>query len=111
MPRRVRAAIPLGVLVLICAGPARPWGPAGHHIIAIIAEQQVSPGVREKIQTLLMDGRYSMQDISTCADQLRSASRAGGVAGDELCQVIAGDVPATNGTWHYIQIPVPTKAK
>ncbi len=85
--------------------------PAGHHIIAIIAEQSVSPEVREKIRALLMDGRYSMLDISTCADQLRSASRAVGVAGDEMCQVIAGEVPATSGTWHYIQIPVPTNAK
>jgi hypothetical protein len=110
MPCRIRSTIGLGLVSLLVAVPAWSWGSSGHHIIAIIAEQRLSPGVREKIRTLLMDGRYSMLDISTCADQLRSNSRGPDRPGDAMCQTLAGDVPPTNGTWHYIDIPVPTKA-
>jgi hypothetical protein len=28
-----------------------------------------------------------------------------------MCRSLAGEVPSTNGLWHYIDIPVPTKAK
>ena len=107
---RTRSTIALGLLFLLIAAPGWSWGSSGHHIIAIIAEQRLSPGVREKIRTLLMDGKYSMLDISTCADQLRSASRGKGSPTDDMCQTLAGDVPPTNGTWHYIDIPFPTKA-
>lgn len=106
---RIRSTIALGLVSLLVAVPAWSWGSAGHHIIAMIAEQRLSPAAREKIRALLMDGKYSMVEISTCADQLRSTSHADPSA--QMCQTLAGDVPPTNGTWHYIDIPLPTNAK
>jgi hypothetical protein len=91
------------------AAPAWSWGFVGHRIIAVIAEQRLSPPAREKIRKLLMDGQNSLADISNCADQLRATDR--NRPEDDLCRMLAGAVPPTNATWHYIQIPVPTEAK
>jgi S1/P1 Nuclease len=96
------------LVTLLVAAPAWPWGFTGHRIIALIAEQRLSTPVREKIRKLLMDGKYSLADISVCADRLRDTDRER--PEDEMCRSLSGAVPATNGTWHYIQIPVPTKA-
>jgi S1/P1 Nuclease len=90
--------------MLTLAATASCWGPAGHKIVAIIAEQRLSPQVRDKIRKLLMDGQYSMADIASCADAIRGTPRPG----QEMCQPLAGSVPSTNGLWHYIDIPVPT---
>jgi nuclease S1 len=111
MPRRVQVTVARVLVSLLLVAPAWSWGSAGHHIIAIIAEQRLSPAVREKIRALLMGGKYSIVDISTCADQLRSNSNGANRPGDAMCQTLAGEVPPTNGTWHYIDIPVPTQAK
>src|SRR5579871_4201033 len=61
--------------ILGCVAPAWCWGPVGHHIVAIIAEQRLSPQARVKVHKLLLDGKYSMIDISTCADQIRGSPR------------------------------------
>lgn len=103
-----KCGLPLAVL---SATPAWCWGPAGHHIVAIIAEQRLSHQAREKIRKLLLDGKYSMVDISTCADQIRGNPRGTPMPGDVMCRSLAGEVPSTNGLWHYIDIPVPTKSK
>ena len=97
------------VALLALVAPAWAWGPAGHHIVAIIAEQRLSAETRERVHKLL--GKYSMVEISTCADQIRSNPRGATTPADDMCRSLAGDVPSTNGTWHYIDIPVPTKAK
>jgi len=101
----------LALVFLTLTATASPWGQVGHHIVAIIAEQRLSPEVREKISKLLIDGKYSMADISTCADQLRDTRPGQGRPGDEMCRTLAGPVPPTNNLWHYINIPVPTKSK
>jgi hypothetical protein len=101
----------LPLAILACVAPAWCWGPAGHHIVAIIAEQRLSAPTREKIHKLLLDGKYSMADISTCADQIRGSPRGTPTPADVMCRSLAGDVPTTNGLWHYIDIPVPTNAK
>jgi hypothetical protein len=87
--------------------PAYPWGPSGHRIVAIIAEQRLSPAAREKIHKLLLDGKYSIVDIASCADTIRSNR----MPPDDMCRTLAVDVPPSNGLWHYIDIPVPTKSK
>jgi len=97
--------------ILLLTMPAWCWGPAGHQIVAIIAEQRLTPSTRDKIHKLLFDGKYSLPDISTCADQIRGNPRGTPTPADQMCRSLAGDVPATNGTWHYIDIPVPTKSK
>ena len=102
--------------IWIIAAPVWCWGAVGHHIVAIIAGQRLSSPVREKINKLLMDGKYSMVDISTCAGRLRD-SRPGpdrpgqDRPGDEVCRTLLGPVPLTNSLWHYIDIAVPTKSK
>jgi len=97
--------------ILTTAAPAWSWGSVGHHIVAIIAEHRLSPQVREKISKLLMDGKYSIVDISTCADQLRDTRPGQERPGDAMCRTLAGPVPPTNNLWHFIDIPVPTKSK
>jgi hypothetical protein len=97
------------IAILTLAAPAWAWGPAGHHIVAIIAEQRLSAETRERVHQLL--GKYSMVEISTCADQIRGNPRGPSTPADDVCRSLAGDVPSTNGTWHYIDIPVPAKAK
>jgi hypothetical protein len=56
-----------------------------------------------------MDGKYSLADVSICADRVRDTDHVR--PEDQMCRSLAGAVPPTNGTWHYISIPVPTKAK
>ena len=97
--------------LLFLSAPAWCWGPTGHRIVAIIAEQRLTPQTLDKIHKLLFDGKYSLADISTCADQIRGNPRATPTPADQMCRSLAGDVPPTNGTWHYIDIPVPTKSK
>jgi hypothetical protein len=99
------------IAILLAAPPASPWGRTGHHIVAIIAEQRLSPAAREKIRKLLMDGKYSIVDISACADSLRANSRRPPTPEEVNCRSLAGEVDPKNDTWHYIDIPVPTKAK
>ena len=98
-------------LALACAPQASPWGSTGHHIVALIAEQRLSPDVREKIRKLLGDGKVSLADVSTCADQLRGTPRNAPTPQELMCRAMAGEVPQTNNLWHYIDIPLPTKAK
>ena len=98
-------------LAILLAAPAWAWGPAGHRIVAIIAEQRLSEQAREKIHNLLLDGKYSIVDISSCADQIRGNPLGDPTPADLMCRSLAGDVPPTNGTWHYIDIPVPATAK
>lgn len=106
-----RFHLPTLALLFSLAAPAYPWGPSGHRIVAIIAEQRLSPGTREKIRTLLLDGKYSIVDISSCADTIRGNRNGNPTPADVMCRSLAGDVPSSNGLWHYIDIPVPTKAK
>src|SRR5260370_835245 len=111
MFNRLRSSAAIALVFFTAAGPARPWGSTGHRIVALIAEQRLSPGVRDKIRKLLMDGKYTLADISTCPDQLRGTGRSFGNLDNEVCQALAGPVPATAGTWHYIDIPVPSPKK
>ena len=99
------------LVAIFAAAPAWCWGPAGHHIVAIIAEQRISKTARDHIRKLLDNGKYSLTDISTCADQIRGNPHGTPTATDQMCRSLAGDVPSTNGLWHYIDIPVPTKNK
>jgi S1/P1 Nuclease len=102
----MRASFLMASLFLVVL-PIYPWGPSGHRIVAIIAEQRLSPASREKIHKLLLDGKYSIVDIASCADTIRSNR----TPPDDMCRTLAGDVPSSNGLWHYIDIPVPTKAE
>ncbi len=82
--------------------------------MALIAQRRLSPEVRSRIDRLLFNGRYSIRDISACADQIRSGPPKPGARAypvDETCIVVAGEVKGNTGPWHYIDIPIPTKEK
>lgn len=110
MVNRLRALI-AGGLVSICAAPAWSWGPAGHRIVAIIAEQRLSPETRSRVSRLLMDGQYSMADVSACADALRAAERGALRSEEQYCVTVAGGIPKDSGPWHYIDIPIPAASQ
>jgi hypothetical protein len=97
---------------LAAVTPACPWGFTGHHVVAIIAEQRLTPEAREEVRKLLMDGKYTMPQISACADELRDGGRGRTPTPEqEMCRQLAGEVPSTASTWHYIDIPVPVAGK
>jgi len=108
-----RGLLPLFLFVAFVA-PAYPWGAAGHHVVALIAQQRLSPEVRERIDRLLFNGRYTIRDIAVCADQIRSGPPRPGARSfpvDEACPIVAGTVTVNTAPWHYINIPIPTKEK
>ncbi|MBV8818314.1 MAG: hypothetical protein JO022_08140, partial [Acidobacteriaceae bacterium] len=100
--------LPAAGLLLLCAValPGWCWGPEGHHIVALIAEQRLSPEVRERIHKLLLDGKFSMAQASTCPDALRSNGKYPIRPDDQYCLEIAAANP-DSGPWHYIDVPVP----
>ena len=84
--------------------PAYPWGATGHHVVALIAQQRLSPEVRERIDRLLFNGRYSIRDIVVCADQIRSGPPRPGARVypvDEACTIVGGTVTVNTAPWHY----------
>lgn len=56
----------------VAASSARAWGPAGHRIIAELAEQHLSPAAHAQVRRLLAStGARSLADVATWADELR----------------------------------------
>jgi nuclease S1 len=100
----------IGVLISTCTAPAWSWGLAGHRIVAMIAEQRLSPEARSRVSRLLMDGQYTMADVSACPDALRAAEKGALKPEEEYCVKVAGAVPKDSGPWHYIDIPIPLPA-
>jgi hypothetical protein len=100
----------LTALLFLClaAIPAWSWGPTGHHVVAMIAEERLSPEVQDRIRKLL--GEFTMAQASTCPDVLRAAERHAPKPEEQYCLKIASVIPNTS-PWHYIDIPVPTADK
>lgn len=75
----------LGVSLAIYAPMVSAWGAAGHRIIAMLAEAQLSPAARKEINRLLsQEPGATLPNISTWADEHRN--------------------PAT-AAWHYVNFP------
>ena len=102
--RRCAAALAL------LAVPSSAWGPAGHRTVAWIADQRLSPEVKARVAALLLNGQFTMAQVSTCPDALRFAEKNPMRPDDEYCAKIAAVIPNT-GPWHYIDIPVPKPEK
>ena len=109
MFNRFRALV-LTALALCATTPAWCWGRAGHRIVAMIAEQRLSPEARARVAALLFNGEFTMADISACPDALRAAEKGNLKPEEEYCVRVAGSVPKDSGPWHYIDIPIPTPA-
>ena len=61
-------------LCLLLAMPAlaQAWGPAGHRIVATLAERELTPAARKEVRTLLeASGGHALADIADWADELR----------------------------------------
>ena len=96
----------------VCPRPLGAWGPAGHHVVAMIAEARLSPATADKIRKILLDGSYTLAQISTCADAVRDTGQHHKPwPGEEMCGMLAGPLPADTGPWHYIDIPAPKYEK
>ena len=59
-------------LVLLCCYslPAFAWGPAGHRIVAMIAQQNIKPQTRTRIKQIL-GNNVSLVSVATYADAVR----------------------------------------
>jgi len=110
---RLTRAIAYALAVILSAPSAYPWGFTGHRVVALIAQSRLSPEVRARISHLLFDGRYSIADIASCADQIRAGPPKPGskYPWEPACDIVAGKVTGNTGPWHYIDIPLPTKDK
>jgi hypothetical protein len=72
---------------LLCGTiPLFGWGTEGHDLIARIAEAQLTPAVRAKVNEIL-GPNVSMGSVASWADEVRRSR-------------------AETGSWHYIDIPI-----
>lgn len=62
---------------LLCAPPALAWGALGHHIVARLAEAQLTPRVWAQAQRLLaLRGAQHLSQVANWADDLRDVDPA-----------------------------------
>lgn len=80
----------LGMLCLSGAARLLAWGPQGHRVVAVIAQANLTPAARAKVDALL-GPLNSMAAVSSWADDTRV------------------DFPET-GPWHYIDIPLDARS-
>lgn len=88
--------------VLLTSVPAYAWGPTGHRAIAVMAWQRLSPQARGRVERLLFNGKYTIEEISVCADEIRSRN---GKTKNSACTEVGGVIKGDTGPWHYIDIP------
>ena len=87
MPGRARFRPFLAFLYLaLTALPARAWGPEGHAIVALLAQDRLSPAARRQASALLGGDNRLVLDADW-ADEIRDAR------------------PET-APWHYVNIPL-----
>ncbi|MEZ5364612.1 MAG: S1/P1 nuclease [Bryobacterales bacterium] len=72
-------------LFLLCAASAPAWGPTGHRVVAILAEERLDPALVARIRVIL--GGDSLADVSTWADEARNLPNW-----------------RHSGPWHYVNI-------
>jgi nuclease S1 len=90
LPTRWARWMALGMAFVWGALPGMAWGPEGHRVVAVIAQMNLTPEARERVNALL--GPYnSLGAIASWADDTRV------------------DYPDT-GPWHYIDIPLDSNA-
>src|SRR6516165_2465940 len=83
--RKLLAAL-FWVLILVAAPPLGfGWGREGHEVIALIAEQNMTPTALQRAKAIL--GGASLEEVANWADEFRHDHRE-------------------TGPWHYIDIPL-----
>ncbi len=98
-PKRCFCMFLLAVVLLLAPRDSWAWGCKGHQTVALLAEAQLSPEVRDYVLQLLRDNPIDSQLKRYC----------GGFVADPMADAStwADDIrkQANNGPWHYIDIP------
>ena len=64
-------SVAVAVVLLCCYSlPAFAWGPAGHRIVAMIAQQNIRPQTRTRIKQIL-GNNVTLESVAIYADQVR----------------------------------------
>src|SRR5687767_14511362 len=74
------------VFVMLCASRCLAWGGEGHQLIALIAEDQLTPAARAAVKELLGDENISDATVASWADEIRRER-------------------SSTAPWHYVNIP------
>jgi hypothetical protein len=83
--RRQLCFIYAAVFISLMPGQARAWGRIGHHVVAMTAEEHLTPQARAAVAALLGAG-VRLADVATWADEQR-------------------DVPGS-APWHSVDVPL-----
>lgn len=88
-------------LLLVLVPQARAWGKLGHKVVAIIAQERLSPEAKQTLAGLLGPD-VGLDRIANCADDMLYASEPMDCGG-------AFRVPADPGkktqAWHFLNVP------
>ncbi|HEY1793885.1 MAG TPA: S1/P1 nuclease [Opitutaceae bacterium] len=98
-----------GVLFCILVAlrlPALAWDAEGHAAIALVAEQNLSPGARAHVAAILGSG--DMASVASWMDELRSAHFHAGPLGHDPDALKFDHEFPRNGEWHYVDMPLGT---
>ena len=81
-------ALPTAALLIAGAftsTTSHAWGTEGHHVVALIAQSQLTPKARAEVTRLLeLEPGQTLRSISTWADEHRNP---------------------TTAAWHYVNLP------
>jgi len=81
----VTMRIVLSLVLALLAAAAHAWGTQGHQVVALLAEQQLTPKAKEQVLKLVaLEPGATLASISTWADKRRNR---------------------TTGPWHYVNLP------
>ena|SRR5829696_7144215 len=81
----MRLCLP-ALLVVLLPSLCHAWGGEGHQLIALIAEDQLTPQAKAAVKDLLGGGNISDAEVANWADEIRRERR--------------DTVP-----WHFVNIP------
>ena len=81
----MRFALPT-LLVLLLPCLCHAWGGEGHQLVALIAEEHLTPAARAAVKELLDGGNISDAEVASWADEIRRERRE-------------------TSPWHYVNIP------
>ena len=80
----VRALVVVFALSIAAAATVQAWGPQGHRLVALVAENHLTPAARKNVQLLLAD--ESLADVAVWADEYLQGNNQ-------------------TSFWHYVNIP------
>ena len=88
------------ISLIVSTGPARAWGCAGHHIVAMIAKQHLTARALAKVTLLLESQPIDPGLARYCKDGSADSFVSSATWADDVKRAEG------TGTWHYIDIPL-----